>query len=423
MNDIPLGALVGALFALLFISAFFSISETCMMAANRYRLKHLANKGHRGAKLALALLSKPDKLLGVILLGNTLANIASATLVTLVTIRLFGSGELAPFIATLLLTFVVLVFCELAPKVIAAAYPTRTALVLSFLLTPLLKGFYPVVWFLNIFVNGALKVLRFRTPTEGHSHQLSLEELRMLVLESAHFVQKKHQSILVNLFDLESITVDDVMTPRNQIEAIDINGTPEEMRQQLATCFHTRLPVYRERIEEIIGMVHVRKVLHLPQDKLITSGNLQQSMKEAYFVPSGTPLLSQLQNFQEKQECMGLVVDEYGELMGLITLDDILEEIIGEFFTQAPTPGGFVKQVDGSVLVEGSILLRDLNRKLGLKFPIEGPKTLNGLILEHFQDIPEPGTSVKIAGHPMEIVQTQDRIVKAVRIFPAVESA
>jgi Mg2+/Co2+ transporter CorB len=268
-----------------------------------------------------------------------------------------------------------------------------------------------------------LTLLRFRTPAEGQSHQLSIEEIRMLVLESTHFVQKKHQSILVNLFDLETITVDDVMTPRNQIEAIDINDTPDDIRHQVATCYHTRLPVFRERLEDIIGIVHIRKMLHLLQDKAITAENLQQLMKEAYFIPSGTPLLSQLQHFQEKQERIGIVVDEYGELMGLVTLDDILEEIIGEFTSHAPHLGGFVKQADGSILVEGSVLLRDLNRKLGLKFPIEGPKTLNGLILEHFQDIPEPGTSIKIAGHPLEIVQTHDRIVKAVRIFPAVQSA
>lgn len=391
-----------------------------MMALNRYRLKHLANQGHPRARLTSQLLANTDKLLGVILLGNNLVNASAATLVTVITFRLFGNSELALAIATLLVTFAILVFSEITPKVVAAAHPERIAFPSSYVLTPLLKVFYPVVWFVNLFVRALLWVTRLR-PVSTDTHVLSLEELKTLVLEGGHFIPKKHQSILINLFDLETITVDDVMTPRNQIEAIDINLPIEEIRNQLATCYHTRLPLYQGKLDEVAGILHARKVMNQMQGSELTVESLQQIMREPYYVPAGTPLFTQLQHFQEAHRRIGLVVDEYGELLGLVTLEDIIEEIIGEFTTQSPgQAGAFVKQEDGSVLVEGGSLLRELNRKLGLSFPLDGPKTLNGLILEHFQDIPEAGTGVKIAGHPIEIMQTHDRVVKVVRIFPSV---
>lgn len=419
MDDVPLQTLLLAGIALLLVSAFFSISETSMMALNRYRLKHLIKTGSRGARLASDLLAQTDKLLGVVLIGNNLVNAAVAALATLITFRVFGQSELALSLATLAVTFLLVVFSEITPKVIGASYPERIAFPAAFVLRPLLQVLYPVVWFVNLFVRGLLTLLRL-TPAAAaaESSALSLEELRTLVLEGGHFLPAKHQKILLNLFDLQSITVDDLMTPRNQIEVVDIDAGAAELERQLKTSNHTRMPVYRESLDNIIGLLHVRKVLNLGADE-VRAQSLMQIMRPPYFVPQGTPLLAQLQNFQEEEERLGLVVDEYGELMGLITLEDILEEIIGEFTTQSPLQsGGINRQTDGSVLVEGVITLRQLNRKLGVHFPLEGPKTLNGLILEHLEDIPEPGTTVKIAGHPIEIVQTQDRAVRSARIYP-----
>lgn len=419
MDEIPLSTLLIALVVLLVISAFFSISETSMMALNRYRLRHLAKTGHRGARLASQLLAKTDRLLGVVLLGNNLVNAAAAALVTVIVFRMFGESELALTMGTLVVTFFILVFSEISPKVMGASYPERIAFPAAYVLTPLLKLVYPIVWFVNLFVRGLLWILRL-TPQSNQTHTLSMEELRTLVLEGGNFLPQKHQKILLNLFDLESITVEDAMTPRVQIEAIDIAAPPHEIRRQISTSNHTRVPVYRERLDDIIGIAHVRKVLNLSEGEEFDAETLKESMREPYFIPMGTPLLTQLQNFQEQQDRMGLVVDEYGELKGLLTLEDILEEIIGEFTTQSPLQqtSRFRRAEDGSILVEGGSTLRDLNRKLGYKFPLDGPKTLNGLILEHLQDIPEPGTSVKIAGYPMEILQTQDRVIKSVRLLP-----
>jgi len=394
------------------------------MAINRYRLRHLAKQGHRGARLTIKLLDKTDRLLGVILLGNNLLNTASATLVAIIIGALFAHDDFALLMGTIAVTFAILVFSEITPKVIAAAYPERIALASSYVLTPLLIIFYPVVWFVNLFVSGLLILFRLK-PQKGELEQkISTEELKTLVLEGGHFIQHKHQSMLLNLFDLETITVDDVIVPRSQIEAIDLNADDDVIHSQLLTCHHTRLPVYRERMDNIVGIVHVRKVLNQMQGGKITATTLEKVMREPYFIPSGTSLFSQLQLFQENQRRIGLVVDEYGEWLGLITLDDIIEEIIGEFTTHAPTLTNiFQKQEDGSILVEGSTLLRELNRKLGLQFPLDGPKTLNGLILEYFEDIPEAGTSLNIAGYPIEVIQTKNRIVKTVKIFPlAVES-
>lgn len=389
-----------------------------MMALNRYRLRHLVKTGHRGARLTSQLLSRPDRLLGVVLLGNNLVNAAAAALITVITFRLMGESELALSAGTVAVTFFILVFSEISPKVMGASYPERIAFPASYVLTPLLKLAYPVVWFVNLFVNSLLWLLRLK-PLSNQTHTLSLEELRTLVLEGGNFLPQKHQNILLNLFDLEAITVEDAMTPRVQIEALDIDGPPEELRRQIATCNHTRLPVYKGRLDEIVGIVHVRKVLNLSEGEVIDAEILREIMRAPYFIPMDTPLLTQLQNFQEQRDRMGLVVDEYGELKGLLTLEDILEEIIGEFTTQSPLQTSrFRRMEDGSIIVEGGSMLRELNRKLGYKFPLDGPKTLNGLILEHLQDIPEPGTSLKLAGYPLEILQTQDRVIKSVRLLP-----
>jgi Mg2+/Co2+ transporter CorB len=418
LDEISLHSLLATFVVLLLFSAFFSISETSMMALNRYRLKHLARTGNRGAKLAAQLLSQTDKLLGVVLLGNNLVNTAAASLATVIAFRLLGESELGLAIGTGVAAFFILVFSEITPKVIGASYPERIAFPAAYILAPMLRVFYPLVWFINLFVKALLTLLRLKPQTAGQATMLSLEELRTLVLEGGHFLPPKHQKILLNLFDLQSITVDDLMTPRSQIEALDIDAPPEELKRQISTSNHTRMPVYRGSLDNIIGVLHLRKVLNLGADD-IRSEALMQILRPPYYIPAGTPLLAQLQNFQEEEERLGLVVDEYGELMGLITLEDILEEIIGEFTTHSPLHGGGItRQNDGSVLAEGATPLRELNRKLGTHFVLDGPKTLNGLILEHLEDIPEPGTTVKIAGVPIEIVQTQDRAVRSARIFP-----
>lgn len=391
-----------------------------MMAINRYRLRYLAKQGHRGAQLTSKLLANPDRLLGVILLGNNLLNTAAATLVAVIVSIFFAHNELALLLGSICVTLAILVFGEITPKVIAAAYPERIALAVSYILTPLLKIFYPVVWFINLFVQMLLVVLRLN-PSQQVSHQLSMEELKTLVLEAEHVIQKKHQSVLANLIDLESVTVEDVMVPRNQIEAIDLEADEETIRAQLLTCHHTRFPVYRGHLDNVVGLIHVRKVLNQLKEGRINAEMLEAVMQAPYFIPSGTPLFSQLQLFQENKKRIGLVVDEYGEWLGLVTLEDILEEIIGEFTTQAPSQSSsFKQQPDGSIIVEGGTLLRDLNRKLGLQLPLDGPKTLNGLILEFFRDIPEAGTGLNIAGYPMEILQTSNQVVKIVRIYPIV---
>lgn len=406
---------------ILLVSGFFSIAETSMMALNRYRLKYLVKRGHRGAKLTAQLLDKTDKLLGVILLGNNLLNAASATLVTVITVRLLGESEFALTIGTLSVTFAILVFSEITPKVMGASYPERIAIPSSYILAPLLKMFYPVVWFVNLFVKLLLWLLRLKPITVDT--RLNMEELRTLVLEAGHYIPPKHQSIFLNLFELENIGVDDIMIPRSQIEAIDLDAPEEMIREQLVTSHHTRLPVYRGRLDNIVGIIHIRHVLHqIRGNEINIEMLLQEIVREPYFIPAGTSLFSQLQHFQENRHHIGLVVDEYGELLGLVSLEDILEEIVGEFASRPTAHGGIYPQDDGSWLVDGGCSLRDLNRKLKLNLPLDGPKTLNGLVLEYFEDIPEAGTSFKIAGHTLEIVQTHGRVVKVVRIFPPLSS-
>jgi Mg2+/Co2+ transporter CorB len=423
LESLPISTLFGLLAGLLFLSACFSASETAMMAINRYRLRHAAETGHRGAMLTLSLLNRTDKLLGVILLGNNLVNIAAATLATIISIRLFGESDVALSLATLLLTFLILVFSEVTPKVLGASYPERIAYPAAYVLMPLLKLTYPVVWFVNLFVQGILRLLRIRPPEPGLGNRLGLEELRTIVLESSGVLPREHQRILVNLLELEDITVDDVMTPRNQIEAIDIEDDPERLRQQISTSHHTRMVVHAGSSDNLLGVLHVRRVLHALAGEELDPETLKENLEAPYFVPAGTPLFTQLRNFQSSRRRLALVVDEYGELQGLVTLEDLLEEMVGEFTTQAPSdPGSLRREADGSWLAEGSVLLRHLNRKLGLSFPLDGPKTLNGLLLEQFEDIPEAGVSIKLGDVPVEIVQTQDRAVKMARIHLPAEA-
>jgi len=423
LDNIPISWQLGGLALLLLISGFFSVAETSLMSLNRYRLRHLVKEGNRGARLASALLAKTDKLLGVILLCNNFANAASATLVAVITVELFGEGEWVLMIGTLAVTFAILVFSEISPKVIAAAYPEKLGILCSYILYPLLKVLYPAVWFVNLFVGGLLRLLGVRVNFAESTQSLTMDELRSIVTDAGHFMPQKHRTILLNLFELEKITVDDVMTAHTMVESINFDAPIEDILQHISSSMHTRLPVRQGEHEEIIGILHVRKVIgrlreHLEGNELDKDA-LLQLIAEPYFIPSGTPLFNQIQQFQENQQRVALVVDEYGEFRGLVTLEDILEEVIGDFTTQSPSrTGSYRREEDGSWLVDGSSSLRDLNKKLHLSFPLDGPRTLNGLVLEHFEDIPEPGTSFKIGTHRLEIIQTQDRIVKSVKIFP-----
>lgn len=391
-----------------------------MMAVNRYRLKGLAKSGHHGARLAEGLLGQTDRLLAVILLGNNLVNAAAASLVTVIAFRLFGENEWSLTLSTLAVTFLILVFSEVTPKVIGATYPERLVPVLSYPLALLLRLFRPLVWFINLFVHGLLKLLRLSPRHAEMGNRMGMEELRSLLVESGSLLPQSHQHMLMNLFDLEKLTVDDVMRPRGQVEAIDLHAEPAEIAQRLATSHHSRVPVYRDELNNVVGIAQVRRALARARDEEFDVLAFREGLREPYFIPSGTPLLTQLSHFKGNRQTLGLVVDEYGELLGLVTAQDILEEIVGEF-ADADTllSQDCLAQPDGSYLVEGAVSLRELNRKLGLAFPLgEDARTLNGLILERLEAMPEPGVTLKIAEHPVEIVQMQGRMVKTVRIYP-----
>src|SRR5437660_908761 len=413
----PLSWQVAALVALLLLSAFFSIAETAMMAINRYRLKHLVTQGHRSAVRVAELLKRTDRLLGAILIGNTLVLVAASSLSSFIAIRLFGENRVVYAIGTLVISFLIIIFSEITPKVIGATYPERTALLLSYPLKATLRLLVPAAWFVNLFVRPLLWLLRIPTDPNMDTPKLSAEEIRTLVLESSSFMPKKHLSILLNLFDVGAVTVQDIMVPRARIEAIKLDDDLETISHQLATSYHMRLPVFRDALVEVLGVLHLRRVLALLRTGELDKPALERLLVEPYFVPSTTPVLAQLQYFQENRERLALVVDEYGELMGLVTLEDIIEEIIGKFTTSLPSAAPLAWDDNGTATAEGAMPLREVNRALGLSLPTDGPKTLNGLIVEHLQEIPEADVSIKIGNVPMEIVHAQGRTIKTVRIF------
>jgi Mg2+/Co2+ transporter CorB len=415
MDSIPLSTLLVALAILLVVSGLFSLAETAMMAANRVRLRHRAQRGSGGARRALALLAQTDKLLGVLLLGNNLINAAAATLTAVLSARLFGEARMVLALGTVAITFLILVFSEITPKVIGAAHADRLAIPVAIVLGPLLRITYPIVWFVNLFVQGLLKLLRIR-PADDVGSRLTQEEVRSLVLEGQYF-RGKHRALLANLFDLETITVDDVMTPRNHIHGIDLAAKPSQLRQQLATSYHSRVPAFNDTLDDIVGILPLKQVVSLPPGDEVDAEALMPLLRPAYYVPAGTPLLTQLTQFQNDRQRLALVVDEYGELLGLVTIEDIIEEIIGDFTTAAPGAGdSWRREADGSVIVDGMVPLRVLNRRLSTHFPLDGPKTLNGLILEQLGDIPDAGLAFDLAGQRVEILQTEDRAVKVVRL-------
>ena len=418
MDEIPLSWEFGALIAMLVLSAYFSIAETAMMAINRYRLKHLISEGHRGAMRVAELLKRTDRLLGGILIGNTLAITVATTIASLITVRLFGEDKIAYFLSPLVVGFLVIVFSEITPKVVGATHPEKTALLLSFPLKYTLRTLDLPAWFVNLFVGPLLWILRVRPEEHADAPKLTPEEIRTLVLESSSFMPKKHLSILLNLFDLGELTVQDVMLPRTRIESIMLEGSPEDLVRQISTAYHMRLPVFASHEGELLGVLHLRKALGLLATGSLHRQAIEELVTEAYFVPASTPALAQLQFFQERKEHIALVVDEYGELMGLVTLEDIIEEIIGKFTTSLPSAAPALSwDADGAATADGAMQVREVNRALSLELPTDGPKTLNGLILEQLQDIPEANVSLKIAGVPFEIVSAQGRAVKTVRLF------
>ena len=391
------------------------------MAANRHRLRHLAKRGNQRAITTLWLLDRVDKLLAVVLIANTLLNALTTALVTVIAISSFGNNDTVITIATAVVAFLLIVFAEISPKVIGATYPERIALPASFILKPLMTVGLPVTWFVNLFVSSLLKLLRIKTGNEAHDTRLSPEELRSMILEGGNFIPQKHKSILLNLFDLESISVEDVMTPRAQIEALDLATPVDEIKHQLSTCYHNKLPVYEGEINRIIGILHVRKaVALLSQNDEINTDDFRELLSAPYFIPEDTGVFTQLQYFQENRERLAIIIDEYGEVQGLVTLDDIIEEMIGEFTTSVPGDSradAFNWDKRGECVLEGTTTLRDINKRLHLDFPVDGPKTLNGLLLEILEDIPEAQVSLKIKNCVVEIIQVQNQAIKVVKLY------
>ena len=418
MSDIPISMLVGMLILLILLSAFFSGSETALMTLNRYRLRHLKDAGHKGAIHAHRLLQRPDRLIGLILLGNNFVNILASSIATVIALRVFG-GDRAIAFAAFALTLIILIFAEVTPKTLAALRPEKVAFPAAFIYRPLLKILYPLVWIVNGIANGLLKLLGV-SPEEGAGNALSQEELRTVVNEAGAMIPKRHQKMLLSILDLGNATVEEIMIPRHELEGIDLEDPLDEIIQQLQNSFYTRLPVYAGNIDNIIGILHIRSAVHALAHGELTKETIKQILTEPYFIPEGTPLNRQLLNFQREKQGLGLVVDEYGDLLGLVTVSDVLEEIVGEFTTD---PSDSVRDVqpqeDGSYLVAGNANVRELVRTLHWELPTDGPRTVNGLIIEHLETIPTPGTSLLISGYPVEVLQTQDNAVKTVRIQPA----
>ena len=404
---------------LLIISAFFSIAETSLMSINRYRLKHLAKTGKKGAIFATKLLAETDKLLSVILLCNNFCNAASATLVTVIAVQLYGEDEGVIMAGTLITTFLILIFSEISPKVIAAAHSEKLALLCSFILFPLLKILYPIVWFINIFVLSILKIFNIKINFT-QNNLITMDELKSIISESGQFIPNKNKSIFLNLIDLEKITVEDIMMPHTNIESINLNQPIDEILIKISNYHHHRILFKKEDNESIQGILEIQKLFKIllkSGKESVTKEQILKLLDKPYFIPSGTSLYKQIQYFQDNQEKIGLIVNEHGEFIGLVTLEDILEEIVGEFNVELPSKLSKISFDNNGWIIDGSITIRELNKKLKLNLPTKGPKTLNGLILEFFEEIPDPNTSFKINKLTMEILSTQDKVVKTVKIF------
>jgi Mg2+/Co2+ transporter CorB len=414
-DQAPVGLLVAFIVTLLVLSAFFSGTETALMSLNRYRLRHQARAGHRGARIAEWLLKRPDRLIGLILLGNTATNVLAASLVTVLALRL--GGESALWIGTAILTVVVLIFGEVAPKTIAALNPPRIALPAALIYYPLLKVAYPVVWLLNLVANGFLRIIGVRSD-HPVSHTLSAEELRTVVAEAGVMVPRRHQRMLLNILDLDAITVDDIMVPRQEIIGLDLDQSWAANLGVIQTSTHDRLPVFRDDIDNVVGVARIRDLLPELMRGELTQALLLERIREPYFVPEGTPLTKQLLAFQQHRRRSAFVVDEYGDVQGLITTQDIVNELVGELDRETSAVElGVTKESDRSYVVDASANVRQLNRLMNWNLPTDGPKTLNGLIVEQLETIPETGTGVTVADYPIEILDTSEHGVKRVRVF------
>ncbi len=413
MNEAPLGLLFSILVVLIFLSAFFSSSETGMMALNRYRLKHLKESGHRGAARSSRLLERPDRLIGLILIGNNLVNILASAIATVIAIELWGNAGIA--IATVLLTLVILTFAEITPKTIAALYPEKIAFPASWILRPLLKILYPVVWLVNGITNGLLKLLGF-DPAKRAELGLSSDELRTIVNDAGPLIPQTHQGMLLNILELEKVTVDDIMVPKVEVYGLDLDDDDETLLRRIQGSEYTRLPVYQEDVNDITGILHMRKASRFIDEQGLHRERMMAELEKPYFIPEGTPLNTQLLNFQQQKHRIAVVVDEYGEVMGLVVLEDILEEIVGEFTSNlAETIEDIYPQQDGSYIINGTANVREINRSIGWELPTDGPKTLNGLLLEHLESFPEGNVGIMIEGYALEILDLQDNVIQAVR--------
>jgi len=413
-DDVPLGLLFALLTVLLFLSAFFSSTETALMRLNRYRLRHRARSGLRSARLTESLLQQPDRLIGLILLGNNAANLAAAALVTVISIRI--GGEAAIFVGTLILTFVVLIFAEVAPKTVAARNPSKLALPAALIYYPLMKIAYPLVWLINLMANGLLRLFGVRSEHE-HGHALSTAELRTIVAEASTLIPARHQRMLLGILDLEDVSVDDVMIPRQEIIGIDLDEPWEKNLALIRDSRFSRLPVYRDDIDTIVGILRVRTIHDSLAQGTLNETLLMEKTVEPYFVPEGTPLNKQLANFQRLKHRVALVVDEYGDVQGLVTTEDIVREIVGEFGADPPPlEPEILRESDNSFVVDASSNIRQLNRLMNWNLPTDGPKTLNGLIVEQLETIPESGTGLTIARYPIEILDTSKHAIKKVRV-------
>ncbi|WP_057832380.1 HlyC/CorC family transporter [Colwellia sp. TT2012] len=417
MDSISTQMLFTILGILIFLSAYFSGSETGMMSLNRYRLRHLEKQKHKGAMRVSKLLARPDRLIGLILIGNNLVNISASAIATIIGLRLFG--DMGILIATIVLTLVILIFAEVTPKTLAALYPEKVAFPSSIILTFLLKLLFPLVVVVNWITNSLLMLLGINAE-QREQHSLSSEELKTVVNESGALLHPRDQDMLVSILDLDKVVVEDIMIPRSELVGIDVNDDWKKIQKQLTQGNHTRVLLYRDNIDDVVGYIHARDALKLLSKNQFTKATLLRAVRELYFIPEGTPLNIQLLKFQHAKERLGLVVDEYGDIQGLVTLEDILEEIVGDFTTtMTPTTSEEVNlQPDGSYLVDGSASIRDINKEMSWKLPTDGPKTLNGLILEYLEEIPQSNISLRISGYPVEIIDVADNKIKTVRVMP-----
>ena len=420
MNDISLSILFGILAALLLLSAFFSGSETALMTLNRYRLQHLVKKKHRGAIKAHRLLQRPDRLMGLILLGNNFVNIGASSLATIIAIRLINEGivnlsqEEIILASTMSLTLAVLIFSEVTPKTLAAIKPEILAYPAAWIFTPLLKILYPFVWIVNLISNLLLRIIGINA-SKNRQDQLNKDELKSIVSDAENLMPARYQNMLLGILDLESASVEDIMTPRNEILGIDMEESLESIIQQVQNSTHTRLPIYKKSIDRVIGFLHLRTLIPLINRTDFDKQSITENLAKPFFIPESTPLHKQIQSFKAEKLRIGLVVDEYGDVQGLVTLDDLLQVIVGELVAEE---ADVKEQKDGSILVDGSVTVRELNRITQWSLPTEGPKTLNGLIIEYMETIPEPGTSVRLHGYALEIIKRDENTIKLVKFYP-----